>query len=242
LDAIFVPWGRSESHSGSDPVGLAQGILNRNEVDNINCNQDAGKSSTLCSKNPCFRKEGIARGVDSGYGRPADMLSCAQELGYRMENKFSGYLHQGEVPEADRTNGGRLRVAYAGPWEVEYEYDKATNSYLRIWGNVADKDRNNDKRIAPKNVVVMIALSEQIEGQYNNVQLGDPWYDTSDSGDAYYYMNGKEIKGTWKKDKSKIDSKLMFYDEVGNEIKFVPGQIWVEILEPGQALKWVPAV
>ncbi len=241
LDAIFAPWGRSESHSGSDPIGLAQGILNRNEIDNINCNQDAGKSSTLCSVNPCFRKEGIARGVDSGYGRPADFWKCAEELGYRLENKFPGYPHQEEAPESERPSGGRLRVAFAGPYAVEYEYNKASNSYLRTWGGVADTDRNNGQRIAPKNIVVMLAESEQIEGQYNNVQLGDPWYDRSDSGQAFYYINGREYRGSWKKNKSKIDSKLFFYDESGKEIKFVPGQIWVEILEPGQTLKWEPA-
>jgi hypothetical protein len=83
-----------------------------------------------------------------------------------------------------------------------------------------------------------MAVSEQIEGQYNNVQLGDPWYDRDDSGEAYYYMDGQEVKGTWKKDKSKIDSKLLFLDEQGKEIKFVPGQIWVSVLEPGQGRSW----
>lgn len=238
LDAIFAPWGRSESHSGTDPVGLAQGILNRGEIDNINCNQDAGKSCTLCSVDPCFRKEGIARGVDSGYGKPAEFWNCARELGYRVENNFSGYPHQAEAPESERSGGGHLRAAFGGPFAVEYDYDKASNSYLRTWGGVVDTDRNNGKRIAPKNIAVLIAASEQIEGQYNNVQLGDPWYDTSDSGDAHYYMNGKEHRGTWKKDKSNIASKLTFYDEAGQEIKFVPGQIWVEILEPGQNLVW----
>lgn len=240
LDAIFAPWGRSESHSGTDPVGLAQGILNRGEIDNINCNQDAGKSCTLCSVDPCFRKEGVARGVDSGYGKPAEFWNCAKEFGYRVENNFSGYPHQTEAPESERPGGGHLRVAFGGPFAVEYDYDKASNSYLRTWGGVADTDRNNGKRIAPKNIAVLIAASEQIEGQYNNVQLGDPWYDTSDSGDAHYYMNGQEYRGTWKKDKSNIASKLFFYGESGQEIKFVPGQIWVEILEPGQRLKWEP--
>jgi hypothetical protein len=53
-------------------------------------------------------------------------------------------------------------------------------------------------------------------------------------------MNGKETKGTWKKDRSKIDSKLMFFDEAGVEIKFVPGQIWVHVMAPGQGRKWTP--
>src|SRR3990167_3999571 len=79
LDAIFISWGRSESHSESDPVGLAKGILDRGEIENINCNGDAGKSANACVANPCFRKEGMARGVDSGYSRPADFLTCAKD-------------------------------------------------------------------------------------------------------------------------------------------------------------------
>ena len=240
LDAIFISWGRSESHSASDPVGLAKGILDRGEIENINCNGDAGKSANACSENPCFRKEGIARGVDSGYSRPAEFLTCAKDFGYRMENKFSGYNHSPDIALESRPKGGHLRVAFAGPFAAEYDYDRETNSYLRTWGNVPDVDRNNKKRNAPKNVVVLMAKSDQIEGQYNNIQLGDPWYDQGDSGDAFYYMNGGQSRGTWKKDKSDIASKLSFFDESGKEIAFVPGQIWVEVLEPGQALKWEP--
>jgi Protein of unknown function (DUF3048) N-terminal domain/Protein of unknown function (DUF3048) C-terminal domain len=242
LDAVFVSWGRSESHSESDPVGLAKGILDRGEIENINCNGDAGKSANACTDNPCFRKEGLDRGVDSGYGNPAKFVACAKEFGYSMENKFVGYKHQAEAALENRGKGGHLRVAFAGPFAAEYDYDRESNTYKRIWGNVEDIDRNNNQRVAPKNIAVLIAESEQIEGQYNNMQLGDPWYDRTDSGDAYYYMNGQEMKGTWKKDKSSIDSKLFFYDASGAEVLFVPGQIWVEILEPGQTLKWEPVM
>lgn len=227
LDAIFVHWGGSS---------YAKDKLNEGVVDNINCNNDGGKSGGQC----CFRKEGMSRGVDSGYAKFDKLLECSEEFGYRMEGKFGGYPHQPDAPENERPEKGDLRVGFAGTFGVNYEYDKATNSYLRFWGGEEDYDRNTKKRHAPKNVVVLMAISEQIVAgdQYNNVQLGDPWYDQTDSGEAYYYMNGKEIKGTWKKNKSKIDSKLTFLDENSNEIKFVPGQIWVEILEPGQGLKW----
>ena len=230
LDAIYVNWGGS---------AYAKEKLNEGVIENINCNDDGGKSASKC----CFRKEGMSRGVDSGYAKFDKLLQCSEEFGYRMEGKFAGYPHQAEASESERPEGGNLRVGFAGVYGVNYEYDKKTNSYLRFWGGEEDYDRNNKKRHAPKNVVVVMAVSDQIvEGeQYNNVQLGDPWYDTTDSGEAYYYMNGKEIKGTWKKNKAKIDSKLTFLDSNGSEIKFVPGQIWLEILEPGQGLKWVPA-
>jgi hypothetical protein len=185
----------------------------------------------------------MARGVDTGYAKFAKLLEGAKNFGFNMENKFVGYAHKEEAPLDQRPTGGHLRVAFAKPYDVEYDYDKGTNSWLRTWADVADTDRNNNKRLAPKNVVVLMAKSDQlIDGeQYNNVQLGDPWFDTSDSGEAFYYMNGKQETGTWKKDKSDAKNKLFFYDASGQEVQFVPGQIWVEILEPGQALKWVPA-
>jgi hypothetical protein len=233
LDAIFVHWGRSD-------IEWFKEKLNSGIIDNINCNDDAGKPGL--SLGFCYRKEasGTMRGVDTGYAKFAKLLEGAKHYGYRMESQFSGYPHQDEAPVDQRPNGGHLRVAFAGPFATEYDYDKETNSYLRTWGNVPDTDRNNGKRLAPKNIAVLIAQSEQIEGQYNNVQMGDPWIDASDSGDAYYYINGQEYKGSWKKDKSKIESKLFFLDESGKEIKFVPGQIWVEVLEPGQTLRWTP--
>jgi len=77
-------------------------------------------------------------------------------------------------------------------------------------------------------------------GRYNNLNMGDPWFDTKDSGDALFYFNGQEHKGTWKKDKSKLDSKLTFLNEDGTEVKFVPGEIWVNVMEPGMGIKWEP--
>jgi len=213
---------------------------------------------------------GKMRLEDMGHITKENVLAMIGDKKYKTEGNFSGYAHQGEAPIDQRPAGGHLRVAFKSPYDVSYDYDKETNSYLRTWDDVADTDRNNEQRVAPKNIAVIFAFSDQItntqdyagkglsdpwtnveeikktgvesiSGRYNNVQIGDPWYDSTDSGEARYYMNGQEYLGTWKKDKSRLDSKLFFYDQSGQEIKFVPGQIWVEILEPGQALRWTPA-
>ena len=229
LDAIFVHWGRSEIESFI--TNLNDGV-----IDNFNCNNDAGRGGGAA----CFRDESFTRGVDSGHVRVSDIMTQAAEAGYRTEGNFSGYPHQDELPLDQRRSGGNLRVGFAGDFGVNYSYDKETNSYKRIWGRVVDIDRANEERHAPKNIVVMMAESEQIEGQYNNVQLGDPWFDDKDSGEAFYYFNGEEERGRWVKDKRSIDSKLQFLNGAGENVKFVPGQIWVEILEPGQNRKWTP--
>lgn len=234
LDSIYVHWGRADIEQFKE-------VLNSGIIDDMNCNDDAGKSSGKY----CYRKEatGNMRGVDTGYAKFAQLMEGAKNFGYGTENKFSGYPHQEETPLDQRPSGGNLRVAFAKPFDVEYDYDKESNSYFRTWGEDADTDRNNNKRIAPKNVVVMIADAAPIKvgEQYVNVQIGDPWFDSADSGSAFYYINGQQYKGTWKKDKSKVDSKLFFYDESGQEIKFVPGQIWVDIIDPGQSMRWTPS-
>ncbi len=233
LDSIYVHWGRAD-------IEEFKQVLDSGAIDDMNCNDDAGKSAGKY----CYRKEatGTMRGVDTGYAKFASLLEGAKAFGYRTDNKFLGYPHQNEAPIDQRPNGGSLRVAYAKPYDVLYDYDKASNSYFRTWGKAADTDRNNQQRIAPKNIVVMIADAAPIKvgEQYVNVQIGDPWFDQADTGAAFFYMNGQQYKGTWKKDKSKIDSKLLFIDETGQELKFVPGQVWVEIIDPGQALHWTP--
>jgi hypothetical protein len=211
---------------------------------------------------------------DTGHITSENVFKAMGELGYRTEGTFSGYPHQAEAKAEDRPSGGHLRVAFPNPYDVAYDYDPKTNSYLRSWDGEPDTDKNNGKRVAPKNIVVMTAASEQIRlsidyaargvqnpwdlvpeedraglnntgmpggegyGRYNNMEIGDPWFDTQDSGSATFYFNGQEYKGSWKKDKSKMESKLTFFGEDGKEIRFAPGQIWVEIMEPGQGLEW----
>jgi len=255
LDAVFVGWGGS---------AFAIKKLNEGVIDNIDCNGQGGAKRPDC----CFRKErtGPMRVEDTGFVKGEKILECAKELGYRSESRFEGYPHRYEVPESDRPTGGHLRVGYPGIMKVEYDYDRASNSFLRTWGGEPDLDRNNGERIAPRNIVVMVAENEQIlsevdyqgrgtddpwegleeektgigniSGRYNNLQMGDPWYDLTESGSARYFIEGREYVGTWKKSTDSIDSKLTFFDESGKEVVFVPGQIWVEVVIPSQKVEW----
>lgn len=227
IDAMLAHWGGSH---------FALDILkDKNTVPDLDAMNN--------SEGAFFRKDGIPA-PDNGFASHEGLWKMATKLGHRMENKFEGYPHQTELEASKRPAGGNLRIGFAGVYGVNYTYDPKTNSYLRFWGGKEDTDKATGKRLAPKNIVVAFATSRQIEGQYNDV-------DIEGSGKMHAYINGQEIIGQWEKEKKNCvvgselvcvtDSKLKFLDDKGEEIKFIPGQIWVEILEPGQSLKWEPA-
>jgi hypothetical protein len=80
MDAIFVHWGRS--HMDWFIEKLDNGI-----IDNINCNDDAGKSAGRY----CFRHPDLV-GMHSGYMKFDKILEAANDFGYRLETDFEGYF------------------------------------------------------------------------------------------------------------------------------------------------------
>lgn len=212
VDAIFAHWGGS--HFALDDLKMAD------SADNIDALRHSGT----------FFRKSHAPKPHNGFTSFDKLLEKAERLNYSLENKFVGYPHLDQDVLGSTANGA-VEVGFAGPYKVKYEYDAASNSYKRFWNGVQDKDYANDKSISTKNVVVMKAASRQIEGQYNDV-------DIEGEGELKVYRNGEEISGRWQKDKNNRNSKLYFFDSAGEEIKFVPGQIWVEIIEPYQEVKW----
>ncbi len=211
VDAIYAHWGGSH---------FALDKLNAKIMDNIDA-----------MKNPFdafFRKTTIYA-PHNGFSSIDRLVNSAEKLGYRLQNKFEGYPHLGmpnieaQIPKQVEA----LKINYAYPWNVEWDYDAQSNSYLRVRGGKPEMDKNNGQQVKSSVIVVMRAQSRELEGQYNDVAV-------EGSGDLEVYQNGEEIKGTWKKDKANPASKLYFLDSNGQEIKFVPGQIWVEIIEPGK--------
>ncbi len=214
LDAIYAHWGGS--HFALDK--LDAGIM-----DNI----DALKNPF----NAFYRKSGIAS-PHNGFTSLRRLLEAAQKLGYRLEGKFSGYPHlaQEQIFSAGKS-AKSLSVGFPGEFQVRYDYDPSSNSYFRYRGGSKEIDKNNSQPIAAKNVVIMRAPSRQIEGQYNDVAV-------EGEGKAMVYRDGEEISATWKKNVKDQTSKLYFYDNSGQEIQFMPGQIWVEVVEPTQVVSW----
>ncbi len=211
FDAIYAHWGGS--HYALDK-------LNSGIMDNIN--------ALYLDGSVFYRKPGLPKPHD-GFTTIKKLKEYSERTGYRLENKFDGYKFYDEENPIDKN--GELSIRYPSVYKVDYIYNAETNSYSRFKGDKKDIDKIDNSQIIIKNVVVMFAASRQIEGQYNDM-------DIEGEGDAIVYQNGWEIKGKWKKDKTDMRSKLFFYNEAGEEIKFVPGKIWIQVVQTNQNVEW----
>ena len=211
FDAIFAHWGGSH---------FALDKLNNKIMDNVN--------ALYLDGSVFFRKPGLP-GPHDGFTTIEKLEEYSERMGYRMESNFDGYKFYDEENPSDKN--GLLTIGYYSIYKVDYEYNAETNSYLRSKGDKKDIDKLDSEQITAKNVVAMFAASRQIEGQYNDM-------DIEGEGKAIVYQNGREIKGIWQKDKNNLKSKLYFYDESGEEIRFVPGKIWIQVVELGQKVEW----
>jgi len=211
LDAVLVHWGGSH---------YALDILKKKVMDNIDALSD--------NYNIFWREPGFFS-PNNGYTSFNNINNALKIFGYRETTTFEGYLHSDQTPTDKKK--GTLEIGYSLPYNVRYEYNSETNSYLRWRNGVVEKDRLNNKQIEAKNIIIMRAYSRQLEVDYNDV-------DVEGEGRVVVYKNGEEIKGSWQKLKSNSSSKLYFFDEKGVEIEFTPGQVWIEIVEPYQKVEW----
>lgn len=109
---------------------------------------------------------------------------------------------------------------------VDWKYEKQNNIYLRNNGGVAHVDRNTKEQLSAKNVVILFMTERHADDGYeDNAHL---LYGTQGQGKALIFLDGKQIKGTWKK--GDRTERIIIYDGSGDEIKFNRGKLWFEIL------------
>ncbi len=253
IDAVFVLW-------GGDSV--TKNLLDNKIMNSLTC-ADGGVNAGNAA---CYRLGTNIVPLDMedrAFTSMPELIKSAGEYGYSNQNTFKGFEHQGEIPKDQRLAYGDLTVGYDNPFRVHYEYNPETNAYERVFNGNEEFDFVTKERVSPKNVVVIQTKKDAFytdtdytsqglrdpwagiddahkkndTGQYPNFQLGDPWFDTKNEGEARFYMNGKEIIGTWKKVRGDKEP-FQFFDAKGQVIHFVPGQIWIQVVSNGKTIKW----
>lgn len=118
----------------------------------------------------------------------------------------------------------------SGAYNVDYDYDGASNSYLRKQGGENHVDREGGQ-ISPKVVIAMkVPMSIGFEDGYRE-QIT-----TTGTGQAYIFQNGTVTEATWSKPDAK--AQLKFTSADGKEISLVRGQTWITALANNRNVAW----
>lgn len=159
-------------------------------------------------------------------------LTNVDKKGESWDTSFVPYKFKDDVSSASRPETQTISFDFwkgYSDYSVKWDYDKANNDYLRTNGGVKHIDKDNNKQLAAKNVVILFMTERHADDGYeNNLHL---LYGTKGTGKAIVFQDGKEIFGTWSK-RDRL-ARTIIKDGNGNEIEFNRGLIWFEILPVG---------
>jgi len=143
---------------------------------------------------------------------------------------FTGFVRKADQPSAT-PNAKTVDVTISGAlYNSHYDYDAASNSYLRSEGGRPHMDEKTAKQLNPK-VVVAIVTTHRYDGIYSV-------YGVTGKGDAYVFQDGSVTKGTWEKANRK--SQYKFSDASGASLGLNAGQTWVTMVTGSDAIKHAP--
>lgn len=149
----------------------------------------------------------------------------ARDLELPANGQFPVWKFKDDAPLAERpAEEKKITIDFSTfSYEVEFLYDRESNTYKRSQGGAVFTDAAADnKQVAPKNVVIQFVSITNYDVQRLNIQ-------TVGSGKAIVFRDGQAIEGTWQKDSQ--TSRTRFYSSTGDEIELNAGQTWVEVIE-----------
>jgi hypothetical protein len=162
------------------------------------------------------------------YTSGKELRALAKRLGARDGPMKSAWRFAADAPLSKRPKGGRISTAYTHN-AIAYRYDRATNTYLRsVSGEKQQTDRGTDRRVAPKNVVIMLMAFGPLNDGGNKHRLEAQLIGR---GTAWIATNGKTIKGTWRK--TSMTGPTRFYDAKGKPVTLTRGQTFIQVMPRG---------
>lgn len=157
------------------------------------------------------------------YTSREQLLALQNSKGF-TSSKFTGWPRKEEAP-AETPNASKIDFDISGfLYNTHYDYDKASNSYLRSMAGKPHTDERSGKQISPKTIVA-IETSYSKNGIYSV-------YGTTGSGNVTVFQDGVATKGTWSK--AGRTSPYEFKLPDGKPLKLNPGQTWITLIQPGQ--------
>lgn len=218
FDAIYVNWGMmDEVRAYTKTLGLTHfdgtyntgGLFSRDQA-----RRDAGYS---------LEHTGVFDGT-----RVDDVLIEKEWRTDIEADKTDTAFNFAPITETVTPTGGACTTVNVdfGIALATFTYDEASGTYLKAHNGEPQMDGVTGTQLAFTNVLV---LEAEIKGAANGIHRDVNWH----GGSGYYVSNGAVQKITWSKDDEQ--SRLMLYDENGDELVMNRGKSYIGVNYIGEA-------
>lgn len=161
-------------------------------------------------------------------------LGAVDDEGNKWGEDFTSWKFKDEADLEERGDVNDIKLEFwsgYSEYNVNWQYDRENNRYLRSNDGQAHKDLNNQEQLQAKTVVVQF-MKEQGPVDRNKHLL----YTTTGIGPALVFRDGEVVKASWAKEDRQ--SRTKFTDSQGQEISFNRGPIWIEIVPLGKEVRY----
>jgi hypothetical protein len=153
-----------------------------------------------------------------------------QSKGYTSSTYTAWARKKEATPSATPTARTITVPVSTGLFTVNYDWDQASNTYLRKVGGLPHNDREKGQ-LSPK-VVIVLQVPHDVIRDTN----GYRYPEVIGSGKGWLYQDGVVAEIRWAKvgDKEQIS----FTDAAGKVFELNPGQTWITAIRPDRAPTW----
>jgi len=168
-----------------------------------------------------FFRDPNRRAPHNSFTSISSLKNVVKKVKIREENKFEGYVFKKEFKKDDKPYVAQVDLS-AYFYKISWRFDSEKKVYFRYFSGKEVVDALNNKPVFARNLILMkTQIGTLAPGVANIKVVGE--------GEARIYIDGQMIEGRWKKEA--LDKKLTFFDKEGKEISFLPGPIWIEIVD-----------
>ena len=145
------------------------------------------------------------------------------------KSTFTPFVRKIDVPQTP--TAAVINLSLSGPnYNAQFNYDVATNSYLRSQAGAPHKDEITGKQINPKVVVALVTTKGYDPDGYHTE------YTTTGSGKVFVFQDGIVSEGTWTKTDRKAS--LTLVDSYGLPMKLNAGQTWITLVDSADDVRY----
>jgi hypothetical protein len=210
-------------------------------------NLDEGAEPFMLSDfSPYFWRSAARSVPDNMYANVARLRAYAASHGEDWPYNKASLPHKQLAPVAARGRSGTLTINFVDPlfpsapanpaYQVQYRFDRASDSYLRVVGGTPQIDQATRQPIYVRNVVVM-HTGAGIPDLAAGTTVDAVSIPVIGSGTAEFYQDGRVERGIWRQKDALAP--LQFLTSRGTPVMFNPGQTWIEVLPQSSTATWM---